>query len=646
MIKLRQIYNLLHKKQLFWTEEIEQGEFSQLQQQNKKSTLRSQRILEEIDEFESNWIIWKIVARFLSENSKLLDAETYSALVARLAASQSALKTISPHQEFIAEVAIQLLQCEKIFPNVTRNVIDDWHKIMQFAVKKINRSKDNLRMLRATFESGYFVSPTFVKGIFHEISNETLTRSNESIELFISILKNLNLNLLDSPDELKITVLKWLKSTSVRQMISGETNTDPVLIAELCTLCCLSKLNNDENRICKSENIETQSSIDRLKVDYSYQTLQSFIAVEIKSQTKQKPMSYDLPKRNEIQVLLNEKVFKEFENLLSCAKSIQSADNFIIADKLYHILHGLNQFLLYRVYDEDAFRSSEMMKPIMNHLERYSVILNDQMTCDDRKTREIINGIYSIWATDFHPRIKRMIFKGNMSVILFKWLQKQMTKSPKHDSNILQVIDSLNVDDEQQLKLLSVLVQLAKHSEVSAQAVDVLDNYEWNLDNNEHIFMLNKLIKVNKQKVLWKKNLKLTFCFTLRQLCLKDKSPPAVVRWAFDSIKDLCEKFVTDHRFFEIISENIPSELSKINSSESKFNLFCFVFSDLIAQIHVLEQNEEDDLIHLLSVAVKLAIIKSCGPTLSIQMISYLKFYAKVNNPIIVDMMHLLILFT
>lgn len=413
--------------------------------------------------------------------------------------------------------------------------VEHWHHIMTLSFKHAATDKmqsENIDLMRIFVENNVIVSYDFIKDVIGEvIKMSNIKKSNNSINLLISILSNVNTDMIDGIANLKIDVIKWLSSkiklSELKKVIENNNQFDDQLVAKLYVLCMLSRQENTSNNVGKSSVAimpEDADSLDHylLVADIvkhlQYRMLSKLIVTDTINAAKipKAQAINELPDKNDLKAFVAEDIFNEFikvikepDNLMENGQSSSenSLDNFHnIASLLAININVLNTLVSYESFDSDAFRAFLTKRvflkiDLLNSIvEKFDASLNiDQ---NPNEVNEVVDVLLGIWHDKYQPIIEHNLFIVTNSSEIIKWLEKQLRPSRHADSLVLtpiQKLSQLSFEERIQLKCLQILAHFSAHDDENHTEVHVFEassEYTFNYKRNEDLFILFQLVTV------------------------------------------------------------------------------------------------------------------------------------------------------
>lgn len=503
-------------------------------QKRRRQTEKLERLMELVDNSGRFCFRWfAVMAQMLSDFSSLLAAEDYLPLVKMLSDYQATIQYPIQIDSFI-RITKTMLSNESalkensaIISGFSHRITEYWHKIMKFSFKQAATNKmqsNNLNLVRTLIENKVFVSHEFIKSIINDmVKTSSVKKSNDSIGLLISIMRNVNVNLVEGIVELKIEIINWMscnvKASELKKVIQNDSELDKTLIAELYVLCIISKPTEKiiihtpkaqqypENK----DDYEFEKLLRDLEMCLNYQTLIKLVAIENQEETKSKQFkNIDvLPNTDEIDVIINDRTNDALETSLNSDDNVGSFQNPLdeinaISTSLITYVGILNQLVLHKVFDVDGFEKSNIKKRILVQMGRFNDIFghsNTNKITDMNDVNEIVNNLLQIWNDSLHPIVTLLVFKPTHTNLVIKWLTKRLSnESHKPTSVCLEPLRSaakLSVNERVQLKCLKLLAYFSEYENGNeTHAFNAIDNIRFNYKRNEDLYIVFEIVQV------------------------------------------------------------------------------------------------------------------------------------------------------
>lgn len=517
-----------------------------------------------------------------------------------------------------------------------------WHEIMELSFKQAETDKtqlENVELLRIMIDNKVFVSHDFIKNIIISVAKmQTIKKSNSSIRLLTSVLCNVNTDMIEGIHELKIAIIQWLSSkiklTELKKVIENNNTIDKHLVSELYVLCVLARQDNTCKRNGASEVVqdgdaavhEYERFIAELVQNLQYRMLSKLVVSnEMHASVKNDFAAIErLPERKDVKTSQNEALFAELETAINDANTSDdsSTENFNnICASLMTNVNVLNSLVGYEAMDGDNFRKF-LTKRIFFKISQLVAIVDkfgDSFRVDrnPNDVNEVIDGLLSVWHDKYHPIIAQNIFIVQNSASIIKWLQKQLKPSQRDRSIVLlplKMASQLSFEERIQLKCLTLLANFSEYTQDdSLDVFEAITNYTFNYKRNEDLFIALELIEVSE--CFWDSIRMLLDDIIIfgshSQIIFNQRCPSEEeIEWAFDELKEICEKQKSNCDYMELIVDRIPALIKCVKS---------YTDSEML-----------DDLITLISIVLKLCKKKKFGMSVSIKIIKCVQFFAQV----------------
>ncbi|XP_031619505.1 serine/threonine-protein kinase ATM [Contarinia nasturtii] len=616
---------------VFWKDDVWNSSGEEQRQKRLRQAMKLERIFELI-EYESTKFCWRwfaILSQMLVDFPHVLQAEDYQPLLKLLYDFKPTIQHSLHMKHYIRIVDVMLRKEHELKKGSTlirdSYCVEYWRNIMTLSFKHAATDKmqlENLDLMRILIENDVIVSYNFIKDVISEVTKmSNIKKSNSSIKLLISILGNVNTDMIHGITNLKIAVIKWLSSkiklSELKKVIENNNRFDDHLIADLYVLCVLSRQENGNNKSHKLDTDVMQEDADAFDHDLfiadivknlQYRMLSKLIVTDT-IHANEKPVTptiNELPEKNDVKAFVNDTIFVELEKAIhdtdgpsenSTSPDDNSLDCFHnIASSLAININILNTLVGYESIDSDFFRKF-LTKRIFFKIGQLNVIVEKfdaslNIDQNPNEVNEIVDGLLSIWHDKYHPIIEHNMFIVSNSIHIINWLKVQLKPSLHDESLVLtpiQKISQLSFEERIQLKCLQLLAHFSAYDDENDTEVHVLESiseYTFNYKRNQDIFILFHLIKI-----------------ILSQL----NPSEALVEWAFDEIKKICTNLSSQHDYMEMVVDNIPALVKCVKP-------------------HV---DLHDDLINLLTSFLKQIKSKKYGPRISIKVIQSVQYFAQ-----------------
>lgn len=484
-----------------------------------------------------------ILSHLLVDFPHLLKAEDYQPLLKLLKDFKPTIQHALHMKHFIHIVDVMLSKEQEL---KTGSILiqesfctEHWHQIMELSFKQAATDKmqlENLDLIRIMVENKVIVSHDFIKEMISEVTKMShIKRSNHSINLLISVLRNVNIDVIENSANLKIAIIKWLsckvKLTELKKAIESSNSIDKQLISELYVLCVLSRQENTNKRNYLMKTSVVPNDADALEhstfIAEMVQNLQYRMLSKLIVSNNRKSIENDethsieiLPDKNNVKASINETIFVELENVIYDENSddnINSTSETTL-EKFHSILASLvtyvnilNALVGYESIDSESFYKF-LEKRIFLKIGQLNSIIKNACTASDsfsidrnaNDVNEIVEGLLTVWHDKYHPIVTENMFIVANNTPIIDWLTLQLKPSRREDSLILapiQTIDQLRFEDRIQLKCLTLLAQFSANDngnedESETQVFEAISEYEFKYKRNEDLFILFQLIKV------------------------------------------------------------------------------------------------------------------------------------------------------
>lgn len=432
------------------------------------------------------------------------------------------------HMKYFIRVAEVMLR--KTADLSQSSIAEHWHKIMELSFKQAETDKtqlENVDLMRVLIDNKVIVSHDFIKSIIIAIAKtQTIRKSNGSIRLLISVLKNVDMiDMIDDINSLKIAIIHWLsakiKLSELRKVIENNNTTDARLIAELYVLCTLSRQGatyEKFNRLDAEMNQDDfevhhhDSFIEELVQSLQYRMLSKLVVVNKTMDTKSQNVIgvEKLPEPNAVKACVNETIFNELEKAIYDAdsdkidNSLESFNNII--SLLATNVNILNSLVDYESIDGDNFLKF-LTKRILVRIGQLNEIIKNvghtyRIDNNPNDVNEILNSLLDVWHDQYHPIITENIFIVKNSAHLLEWLEAQLIPFRRPSSILMAPLKNasqLEFEERIQLKCLTLLAHFSAYQEDEGLNVfNAIMDFDFNYKRNEDLFSDFQLVKVSK----------------------------------------------------------------------------------------------------------------------------------------------------
>lgn len=477
-----------------------------------------------------------ILSQLIVDFPHVLQAQDYQALLNLLTEYKPTIQYPLQMRYFILITEAMLRKEPELQQISTSFCIEHWHKIMELSFKQAETDKtqlENVDLMRVLIDNKVIVSHDFVKNIIIAIAKtQTIRKSNSSIRLLMSVLQNVNVDMIDDINALKIATIHWLsakvKLSELRKVIENNNATDKRLISELYVLCAISrqgestykqidrfdavaKTNQDDFEVREHEHF-----IEELVQCLQYRVLSKLVVSNaMHSKVKQRNVIgiEKLPDANGVKASLNEMIFMELEKAIHNASDVDDINNSIesfncICSSLVTNVNILNALVGYESIDGENFLKF-LSKRISIRIGQLNEIIKNvgngyRIDNNPNDVNEIVNLLLDIWHVDYHPIIVENLFIVEPSTSILKWLKAQLMPSRRPQSILMSPLKNANqleFEERIQLKCITLLAHFSAYQEDGGLNVfDAISNYKFNHKRNEDLFMVFQLIKVMRCK--------------------------------------------------------------------------------------------------------------------------------------------------
>lgn len=475
------------------------------------------------------FIRFAILSQLIVDFEHVLQGNDYPGLLNLITEYKATIQHPLHMKYFIRITAVMLRKGQVLNQNSVSFCVEHWHKIMELSFKQAETDKtqlENVDLMRVLIDNKVIVSHDFIKNIIIAIAKtQTIRKSNSSIRLLISVLQNVNVDMIDDIDSLKIAIVHWLsakiKLSDLKKVIENNNITDRTLSSELYVLCALSRQGSTYKKIDRFDNVANQDDfevrdhekfIGELVQCLQYRMLSKLVVSNKMHLHVQKVIGIEkLPEPNEIKASLNEMIFIELEKAIydsstdNLDNSIESFNN--ICCQLATNVNILNTLVGYESIDGNSFRKF-LTKRVFIRIDRLNEIIKNvgnsyRIESNPNDVNEIVNSLLDIWHDKYHPIVTENIFIVKNSKSIIKWLEAQLSAFNRPPSILmvpLKDTNQLEFEERIQLKCLTLLAHFSAYEEDGGVNVfDAIENYEFNYKRNEDLFIDFQLIKVNEE---------------------------------------------------------------------------------------------------------------------------------------------------
>lgn len=408
---------------------------------------------------------FNILSQLCVDYPYLLQAEDYQSLLKLLTDFKPTIQYAS-HMKYFIRLAQVMLSKEKELKKSSSEIMESfcteqWHKLMDISFKQAVIDKiqaENFDLMRVLIENHVIVSHEFIRTIVSDVTKmSSIKKSNHSIRLLISVLRNVNTDMIEDNEKLKIEVIRWLSSnlklTELKRVIENTNTLDKQLVAQLYVLCALSRqtstIDINSNSLLydladEPDALEHTLYISELIQNLQYLMLSKFIVRDSEFSKSQQPRAiHDLPARSELKMFLNEAIFKEIELAIHDVVTenvIESFNN--IASSLETSTNILNCLVDHEAIDADHFRKY-LQKSIFLKISQLNFTVSNfpnSLNVDDNlnEANEVVELLLTIYHDKYHPIIVTNIFIPQNNASVINWLLKQV-RPPRRDESLVMM---------------------------------------------------------------------------------------------------------------------------------------------------------------------------------------------------------------
>lgn len=470
----------------------------------------------------------------------MLQAEDYQSILKLLKDYKPTIQHSLQMKHFIRIVEVMLSKEHQLKSNTKHFIresfcIEHWHHIMELSFKQAATDKmqpENLDLMRILVENKIIVSHEFMKNVINEVTKmSNIKKSNHSINLVISIMRNVNTDMIEDITNLKIAVIKWLsakvKLTELKKVIENNCTFDNQLVAELYVLCVLSRQENVNNKNIKLETTTVQydanlNEYNTLIADVVKTLQYCMLSKLIVSDTVSTINMHDshliekLPEKNDVKAFMNEMIFVEVEKAIQDndglsenfnSSSENSLENFHrISSSLMINVNILNALVGYESIDCDYFGKFVTKRIFFKIGQLNSIVSNFDASFNvDRNpndVNEVVEGLMSIYHDKYHPIIAENMFIVTNSLSIINWLKGQLRSLRQDVTSVLtplQASSQLSFEERIQLKCVTLLAHFSAYDDehdTEANVFEEISEYTFKYDRNQDLYIDFHLIKV------------------------------------------------------------------------------------------------------------------------------------------------------
>lgn len=479
------------------------------------------------------FVRFAILSQLIVDFPHVLQVNDYQALLDLLLEYKSTIQHPLHMEYFIRMAAMMLRKEHELQQSSNSFCVERWHKIMELSFKQAETDKtqlENVDLMRVLIDNKVIVSHNFVKNIIIAIAKtQTIRKSNSSIRLLMSVLQNVNVDMIDDISNLKKAIIHWLtakiKLSELRKVIENNNTIEKRLVAELSVLCALSRQESTRDKMIDqsivtevhhddSEINEHMSFIDELVQCLQYRMLSKLVVNHTKHSKWQSAVGIEkLPEPNEVKASLNESINAELEKAIGDANSADDIENSIesfnsICTSLATNVNILNSRVGYESIDGDNFLKF-LTKRILFSIGKLNGIIKNvgssyRIESNPNDVNGIVDNLLDIWHIKYHPIVTENIFVVKNSASIITWLKAQLIETRRPASILMAPLKGANqLEFEQriQLKCLTLLAHFSAYQEQeqenSLNVFEAIETYSFNYERNEDLYILLQLAKVS-----------------------------------------------------------------------------------------------------------------------------------------------------
>lgn len=422
--------------------------------------------------------------------------------------------------KLLKNVANVMLTQEKQFPiDQQQFIIPEfcqtlWNKIVQTALHKstTKHALENICFIQMMVEHRLQFSNSFVTNVLNTILSTSFDKTNESIQLLISIFQNASTDQLTT--DLRLKILEWLNTTNIKEMSTGK----PIKIelkAELMVLCVFSKIEKNAIRNVISNGtddsmIKYRSSLNTLRTELQYKSLNQLIVIVSSNSTNCMPSfyiqtSHQLPNSSELKSVINEDYFKKLYELIIPENEPELTDNHFqnvmnITNSLHLILQLLNKLMFYNALDQDKFMKTFLAKKVHLKLEQIDMVFAriDRGVFESNDIVRVLEQLALIFNSQYHSVLQQLIKERSVFDVI-GWLANiENDHQESCNSKLLELIAEENLKDvNHKIRYKAgIILAFFCSGPNAANAFQAISECKFNMKNNEDLFIVHQMIKV------------------------------------------------------------------------------------------------------------------------------------------------------
>lgn len=585
--------------QAYWDNSVWDTSSSEPQSKRRKQNEKLQGITDLI-EIKPKVFCWRwlaILAQLLNDNPYSLTDEDFQPLLQLLFDFQATIEY--PIQIKILRQIVQvLLVKESEFETsqlINREFCDGiWQKIAQNASRSSATNRPNLlenTKLLQTLVTYKQLQAAFIQSVFETYLSSSIPRTNQSIQLIITIFQHTNIDSLNNSERLRSDTLNWLHTTSMAMELKNISSCDVIdvrLKAELSVLCLFSK--RDSSLLSQSADSPSdhKSDMDDIETKILFRCLKKMIFTQSTRQHINKPLRSELlPQANQIRSIMNETYLRKLESMFS---DVQMTDNpfedvINVVSSLHLFVLILNELIAYKALDQKSFDASFFTKKLKFKIEQLDMCMIRLATgrYEGKENMEIIEKLMEVLNDTVHPLLAQMIKSHSLNGIV-SWLKHIVNERHERNSRclLMKSYSQLKFDQKIRFKAFSLLSYLTDGISGS-DAFEVINENEFNLQSNGDLCIVLHLIEVRSS--FDTRNFIPFFLTTFLQAMAKQPKQLSQADWMFKNLKQLCMLHHKSNPISERIIDSIPIVVEYINTFDSMTDEMITIVRDFMKKI-------------------------------------------------------------
>lgn len=462
-----------------------------------------------------------ILSKLLQKYPSKFEASDYQPLLHILENVPSEIQ-YSIQIKIYANIIRVMLSKEQNFLNSCKIINENscntiWMNISQMLFRKASANLldtiSYIKCLQVLIEYKKMPSPTFINSVIQTIITNSIKKSNEGIELLITILKNFDIELINNSEQIILNILHWLhfkdSKTNLMQSVN-KINIHTEIIANLTAVCLLSKIDEIEILPIAKDNATTDDEIylDNLEKEILFKSLDKLIVVEgVDERIILNNENINLPLQSELKTIINEiyleKLFiligglsREYDEQID-----KEYDYFIyLLSSLELSLHIVNKLIQYDSLDNDKFDKYFLTKRITLKISQIEMFCERVFieSLDIRQASDIFKYIMRIFTINmYHRKLEDMLKSWNCKSIMV-WIDRFMLSKTMYDSENIKIVNLDDFSMEFKLRYNCLLVlSFFCDGPNSVIAFNIINDHHFNFSSNEDLFIVFELIQVN-----------------------------------------------------------------------------------------------------------------------------------------------------